>query len=506
MSLAFFLAVLRRRRRAEAVIDRRYAAWARRDVPKAAVWRARVEKLRGTPSFSIVMPVHETDPRWLAEAVASVRAQFYDKWELLITDDGSRSEAVAACLAALPVDHRIDVLRLSEPIGISAASNAALARAAGDYVTFLDHDDRLAPHALAAAACEIAENPSLDLLFSDEDQLVRGRRARPYFKPGWNPDLLLSQNLVCHMAVYRRTLVTSLGGLRKLYDGSQDYDLALRVAGEVDTKRIRHIPEVLYHWRQSAGSYSAVASARCADAARRALADHLGARAVIGVDPALPQWPAVKFALPRERSLVSVIGGAAGDARVAVYGAVEQVSTPGEASGAVLLFLAGGLAPVAGDWLEALVAQAMRPAIGAAGARLTGTRGALLHAGFNLDPVRVAVSPPARADADDPGYRGHFRLARSVAAVSGDCLAVRRSVFVAAGGLNADAGDFWDVDLCLRLAARGLRCVWEPAAWLRYAGKPAVKRAGLEWMRARWARALAADPYVNPHLSEFGVT
>jgi hypothetical protein len=294
-----------------------------------------------------------------------------------------------------------------------------------------------------------------------------------------------------------------LGGLRKLYDGSQDYDLALRVVAEVDPGRIRHIPQVLYHWRQSPQSFSAVAAERCADAARRALADHLGERATIAVDPSLPQWPVVRFVLPRERPLLSVIGGAA--ARTPGYDAIEHVAAPDSATGEVLLFLAQGLQPMSDDWLEALVAHAMRPEIGAVGARLTGVRGALLHAGFNLHPVRVAVSPRARGDADDPGYRGQFRLPRSVAAVSGDCLAVRRTVFAAAGGFNGDAGDFRDVDLCLRLAARGLRSVWEPRAWLEYTTMPAGKQAGGDWMRARWAKALAADPYVNPHLSEFGL-
>ncbi len=505
MSLAFILAALRRRRRPEAVIDRRYTAWVRRDVPKPAEWRTRLQELSVKPLFSIVMPVHETNPEWLAEAVRSVRDQFYENWELLIADDGSQSEAVAACLARLPNDHRIDILRLSSSVGISAASNAALARARGDYVTFLDHDDTLAPHALAAVACEIAETPSLDLLFSDEDQLVRGRRASPYFKPGWNPDLLLSQNLVCHMAVYRRTLVTALGGLRRAYDGSQDYDLALRATAEISAGRIRHIPRVLYHWRQSPGSFSAVDGARCADAARRALADHLGPRVRIDVDASLPQWPLIRFTLPMPRPLVSIVGATAAVVSTGDYGLVEHVAEPGSARGDVLLFLAQGLQPRGEDWLEVLVAQAVRPEIGAAGARLTGPDGALLHAGFTLDKGRVAVSPAAPGDPDDPGYRGQFRLLRTVAAVSGDCLAIRRTVFEAAGGFTAAAGDYRDVDLCLRLAARGLRSVWAPQAWLEYLLPAPTRADGADWMRARWGDALWADPYRNPHLAQFGV-
>jgi GT2 family glycosyltransferase len=497
MSLAFFMAALRRRRRPEALIDRAYPAWARRDRPDPAVWRALIAGLRHTPRFSIVMPVHETDSRWLAAAVQSVRAQFYADWELLIADDASQSPGVRAYLASLAGDERIDVQTLPARQGISAASNAALARAQGDYVTFLDHDDLLAPHALAAAAVEIAATPSLDLLFSDEDQIVRGRRASPYFKPGWNPDLLLSQNAVCHLAIYRRALVTAVGGLRPAHDGSQDYDLALRAAADLPASRVRHIPLVLYHWRQSPGSFSATAAARCADAARRALADHLGARAIVATDPALPQWPAVRMALPGIRPLVSIIGPRIDTGH---YDKVEFVAGPAQAAGSVLVWIGADMQPMQADWLEALVAQALRPEIGAAGGRITNPQGALLHAGYQLHPKAVAFSWPAPGDAADPGYRGQFRLARSVSAVSAQCLAVRRAVFEAAGGFTAASGDFQDVDLCLRLAARGLRTVWVPQAWLMTA-RLTPQRDGSAWMRARWADALQRDLYGNANLA-----
>ena len=167
LSLAFFLRAWRRRQFTEAAIDRAYRGWVRRERPDAAVWQARLESLRAAGTISIVMPVHDPEPAWLQAVIDSVRAQLYDKWELLITDDASRSPAIASILAHAAADHRIDIVRLPRSVGISAATNAALARAGGDYVTFLDHDDELAPHALAAVACEIAANPSLDLVFSE---------------------------------------------------------------------------------------------------------------------------------------------------------------------------------------------------------------------------------------------------------------------------------------------------------------------------------------------------
>jgi GT2 family glycosyltransferase len=500
-SLAFFLRAWRKRRRPEAVIDRQYPAWvARHGAPDTAQWRTRLAATPHAPGISIIMPVFETRPAWLQAAIDSVRAQLHPKWELLIADDASTSPQVAAILdREAAQDPRIDVVRLPNRAGISAASNVALSRAALDYVTFLDHDDLLAPHATAAIACELATYPETDLIFSDEDQLINDRRRRPYFKPGWNPDLLLSQNLVCHLAVYRRTLVTRLGGLRPAFDGSQDFDLALRAVSESGERRIRHIPDVLYHWRQSPGSFSATDAAACRDATSRALSEALGPPHQVRADPTLAQWPDIHFGLPDPPPTVAIIGA---PPPPTTYDAalIQHVTRPEDATADILLFLWPTLRPVTEDWLQRLLAHAARPDIGAAGPRLDSPDGHLANAGYVLDPHAVAHAPAPRADAADPGYRGHFHLARSVAALSSDCLAIRRAVFVQAGGFEASAGDFASVDLCLKLAARGLRSVWVPQARLAYTHMPKPPRAGAAWMRARWAKALANDPYHNPNL------
>jgi len=501
------LSFWRRRRRPERVLNQAYAAWLKTE-PPASAWRARVAALKRLPRISVVMPVHDPNPVWLRDAIASVRGQIYPNWELVIADDASADPAIAVCLAECDADSRMHVTRLAQQGGISAATNAALALADGDYVAFLDHDDRLAPHALAAAACAFMENPKLGLVFSDEDQLVKGRRANPYFKPGWNVDLFQSQNLVCHLAVYRRALVTQLGGMRGEMVGAQDHDLALSVVDHVGPHRVRHLPLVLYHWRQSAKSFSAREAEACRAASRRALARHLVGHATIDQDASLPQWPAVRFNLPQPLPSVSLITTAAPEVAQGAYDAalLQCVPDVARATGDVLVFLAGSLRPVDGDWLAVLVANASRLDIGAAGALLLGKAplpGQLsrrLHTGYVLHPKHVAqcVAPPS--DDADPGYRGQFALARTVSAVSGDCLAIRRDAFTAAGGFTEAAGDFAAVDLCLRLAERGLRTVWTPHAKLRYSIAPRAPSAGAAWMRRRWASVLAADPYLNPNL------
>jgi GT2 family glycosyltransferase len=498
--LAFLARAWRQRRRPEPAIDRAYPAWVRHHRVDTARWQAEIASLKTRPLISVIMPVHETHPAWLTEAIASVRTQLYPNWELMIADDASTSPTVAAILAGLPPDTRIHVTRLPTQGGISAASNLALAHAGGAYVTFLDHDDLLAPHALAAAAREITATPTLDLLFSDEDQWRRCRPARPYFKPGWNPDLLLAQNCIGHMAVYRRTLVTRLGGLRSQMDGSQDHDLALRVAEQTDPTRIRHIPEILYHWRQSPTAYSTAKAENCRAAARSAVSSHLGDAADVTAPQTLPAWAAVRFKLPQPAPTVSIIGVWPAEAGDRGGLRVKEAIDPAQAEGDVLLFLSPTLRPQNPDWLRALVAHLWREGVAAAGARLEGPGGTILHAGYVLDPKHVAQSPAPGSDSADQGYRGHFILARTVSAVSLDCLAVRRDAFLAAGGFSADAADFRAVDLSLKLATRGWRTVWVPQARLRYSRPPKPMRSGAKWMRARWAEALARDAYFSPAL------
>ncbi len=470
----------RRRNRLEARINRAYPGWLARHGARDARVPA------DAPGISVIMPVYRTRPAWLAEAIASVRAQTYPRWELLIADDASASPDIDAILTrATAGDSRIRVQRLAVRGGISAASNAALARATQPFVTFLDHDDRLAPHALAAMAFELAEHPQTDLAFSDEDQIIGGLRAAPYFKPGWNPDLMTAQNLVCHLALYRRSLVAGLGGLRPAFDGSQDYDLALRATAA--TTRIRHVPDVLYHWRQSSNSHSVIATDACKNAARRAIADALGPAGTVEPDPDLPQWPRVRFAKP--------------DVRIAI---VEGVHTNPPEDAEMLVFLSPQLRAVSADWLDTLAAHAMRPGVGAAGARLDGPYGRVHHAGYNLDPRRIAISPVGRADDQDPGYRGAYHLARTVSAVSADCLAIHRATFEAAGGFTRQAEDFAAIDLCLKLATLGLRTVWAPQARLRYTTAPPAHEKGAHWMRHRWVHELHDDRYNNPNIKELG--
>src|SRR4029453_8252448 len=228
------------------------------------------------PMISIIVPVYNPEPNWLRDAIESVRAQYYDNWQLCIADDASSKQGVRALLADYDNDPRIKVVFKPANEGISAASNAALALAEGEYVAFLDHDDELSPDALYQVVQLLNERRDLDFIYSDEDKRdPKGALASPFFKPDWSPDLEYSSNYVTHFSVYRRDIVENTGGFRSEFDGSQDYDLALRVTEQTD--KMGHIRKILYTWRMVPGSAASSLAAKpyAYTAAKRALSESL---------------------------------------------------------------------------------------------------------------------------------------------------------------------------------------------------------------------------------------
>jgi hypothetical protein len=211
------------------------------------------------------------------QAVNSVESQVYPNWQLCIADDGSDTGALtAAVVRYCESDPRILSVRLEANCGIAAATNAALALATGEFTTLFDHDDLLAPEALILLAEAIHSHPGGRLFYSDSDRLdAEAGRCEPYFKPGWNYDLLLAHNYFNHMTAYATDLLRDVGGMRPGFEGSQDYDLALRVIERLDPDSIVHLPVILYHWRISAASVTSTRLAEAVASGRRAVGEHL---------------------------------------------------------------------------------------------------------------------------------------------------------------------------------------------------------------------------------------
>ncbi len=536
-----------------------------------------IARMAAPPTLSVVMPAYDTDEHLLRQAIASVRGQLYPHWELCVADDASPGDRVWAILqAAAAEDPRIKIVRRMVNGHISAATNSALALATGAYVALMDHDDLLAEHALYEMAAEIEACPDAQLIYSDEDKIDEtGLRFDPHFKTGWNPELLLGQNMIKHLVVLRRDLMTRLGGLREGFEGSQDYDLALRAAEAVPAAQIRHVPAILYHWRQrtEAQSFSETSLDRCLDAARRAVSEHLArtgaAGAVVEPLPNAPAYLSVKRPLPSPPPLVSIIVPTrdrpellkrcvegvlkrtkykpfeliildndsvepathelfrkiAKDRRVRIlpapgpfnYSAINNRAVA-QARGEIILLLNNDVTVMDPDWLGEMVAQAARPEVGAVGAALLYEDGRVQHGGVVLgvgaaEPVAGHLYAGARSLTKS--YFNHLRLARTVSAVTAACLAMRKSVFLEAGGLDEQnlAVAFNDVDLCLKIGALGYQLIWTPRATLthlesasRGADTEPVNadrfRTEVAYMRRRWGPVLDADPFYGPNFDK----
>lgn len=503
----------------------RYERWfdAYGDDDAAALAAERAGWAGTPPIVTVIMPVCDPPPGVLEQAIASVEGQSYAGWRLRIADDASRHPGVRAALqAAAARDPRIAVVWRAERGHISAASNSALAGAEGEWVTFLDHDDLLHPHALHHVAAALVADPGLDLVYTDEDKIdEHDSHFEPHFKPDWDPDRLLAQNYVCHLAVYRRALVEAVGGLRTGYEGSQDHDLVLRIGERTSPDRIRHLPRVLYHWRAVSGSTARGIEAKpyAVAASRRAVADHLArcrpdARLVETEGKPRVVWPlpdpvpaASVIIATRDRlellrrcvdgvlratdyahrEVVVVDNGSERPETLAWLAAitadprVRVLRRPGPfnfsalmndgaaaAGGRVLVFLNNDVEPLEPGWLGELVRQAWRPEVGAVGAKLLYPDRKVQHAGVAMAGDWVARHVGVGVPDHAAGYAGRMTCVQAQSAVTGACLAMRREVFETIGGFDAErlAVDFSDIDLCLKAEALGLRVLWTPFARL----------------------------------------
>jgi GT2 family glycosyltransferase len=517
------------------------------------------------PLISLIMPVYNTDPNLLERAIQSVRQQAYAQWELCICDDGSTLPEVRRSLAtAVEHDSRIKVVHSEQNEGIAAASNQALAVASGEFVALLDHDDELAPHALYQAAKLLNRHPETDLIYSDEDKIdVTGRRYEPFFKPDWSPDLMLSCNYLCHLTVLRAGLVREVGGFQSAYDGSQDYDLFLRVLEK--TSAVQHLPKILYHWRAVSTSTAAGPSVKMTAhaAARLALQDHLARQniaAEVEAGCSLGRWR-VKYALPEQPGVSIIIptGGNIPLLEQCIQGLLEKtgyrpfelVLVDNSRSDAVqglfarttqrwakcryldcrnqsfnysrlnnlavqatneplLLFLNDDTVPINPDWLEAMVEQGQRPEVGAVGAKLLYFDNTIQHAGVVMgiygNSAHAFKNMPA--DERNPIYFDLPHVIRNCTVVTAAGLLMRREVFNQVGGFEEIhlPVAFQDVDLCLKVREQGYRIVYTPHARLyHYEAKTKAERIPnpyeIRYMQQKWAHVIAHDPYYNPNLT-----
>lgn len=472
------------------------------------------------PLVSVIMPVFNVAPVWLDQAIQSIKAQIYPEWELCIVDDGSTRLDTIAYLES--VNHpRITKKTLNKNSGISVASNTAVEIAVGEYIALMDHDDAITKNALFEMVRAInSRNP--DLIYSDEDRIDEaGNRRKPFFKPDWSPDLLRSQNYICHLTVIRKAMFEKVGGFRRGFDGAQDHDLFLRISEKTD--RIYHVPKILYSWREIDTSTTINPGSKplAQSSGLKAVNDHLKVNCRDDVSIAYAQEsehlfvfdaryplngnPLVSIIIPTkdqtgylkncldsisakssyENYEIIVLNNNSEEAGTMAFlekarstnHKLKVVDAPyafnwsrlnnhgiREANGDLFIFLNNDTEVISKDWMERLAEQALRDGIGAVGPLLLYADGTIQHAG-------VVVGMGGWADHVFKGMRPQHLMngfvspmvRRNVLAVTGSCLVISRKTMENIGPFNEEftvCGS--DVELCLRAHQNGLKNIYDP--------------------------------------------
>jgi cellulose synthase/poly-beta-1,6-N-acetylglucosamine synthase-like glycosyltransferase len=490
------------------------------------------------PLISLVLPVYNVDEKWLRKCVDSVRAQAYTNWELCIADDASTAPHIRPILENYSKeDPRIKVVFRKVNGHISAASNSAFELATGEFCVLLDHDDELTVDALFWVAKEIADHPETAMIYSDEDLIdERGKRTRPKFKPDFSRDLMYSLNLVTHLSAYRTSLIRETGGFREGLEGSQDYDLALRIIERIDEEQIRHIPRILYHWRAIRGSVAFGSDEKpyAHERAREAIRQHFERTDIRAkVEQTHFNLHRLRYVCPEPMPQLSVIVWDRNrvatpekqiDPKLNEFGQCEIVLTNaskdlGESlneavsrsTGSMIIFLRSGAIPDSDDLLNELVSFAIQPAIGCAGGLTLAPDGTVTSGGIILGGTHLANVAHTGLPEHFPGNMIRNLVASNFSAVSIDALAIRRELFDEIGGFGRDFQNprLLAADLCLRLRERDLRIVLTPYAKFRQPSKGKSEIDDIaedEQMRfrTRWANFILRDPFNNPNLTDDG--
>lgn len=498
-----------------------YQRWLAQNCPRHADLQKMAETLdlfAYQPLISVIMPVFNTDERFLREAIESVLSQVYPHWELCIADDASTKPYVQQVLKAYATqDSRIKLVLRTQNGHISRASNSALEIAEGEFVALLDHDDLLTPDALYEVVLLLNRRPATDIIYSDEDKIDHQNQLRdPFFKPDWCPDSFLSRMYTCHLTVCRKSLIDQVGGFRVGYEGAQDYDLVLRLTEA--TEQIVHLPKVLYHWRMHLGSTASSLASKyyATDAARKALSEALERRAEPGDVQVtagghficryqIKAFDRVSIIIPTknlgdvlntclnsifEKTIypnyeVLVIDNGSTEVETAEILSKWQTKEPerfkcqaldipfnyskinnyavSQVQGEYLLFLNNDTEVLTPDWLNAMVEQAQRPSTGAVGALLLYPDNTIQHAGVVAGIGGVAGHSHKYFSSKASGYFNQIQTVNNYSAITAACLMCRREVFDAVKGFEEDlAIAFNDVDLCLKMAEKGYRNVYLP--------------------------------------------
>lgn len=472
--------------------------------------------------FSIVVPLFNTPEKFLREMIQSVIDQTYSDWELCMADgsDAQHSDVERICRQYTKKDSRIKYKKLEKNLGISGNTNACLEMATGDYIGLFDHDDLLHPAALYEVMRAICEQDA-DFVYTDENTFHNEPKDAfcPHYKPDFAPDTLRANNYICHFTVFKKQLLEKTGVFRPECDGSQDYDMVLRLTEKAE--RMVHVPEILYYWRAHENSVAESVGAKpyVIEAAHKAIRDHLHRMGLQGevLDTAVPSMyrlkyeiigqPLISIIVPNkdhiellERCLHSILKLTSycnyeiiivennstetetfdfydkirSDPHISIitwqgefnYSAINNYGVK-HAEGKYLLLLNNDTEIISCDWIQEMLMYAQRTDVGAVGAKLYYEDDTIQHAGLGIGLLTLAGHLHRGFDRRHPGYMGRLIYAQDLSAVTFACVMIPRHVWDEVGGLDESfAVAFNDVDMCMRIRKAGYLIVWTPYAEL----------------------------------------
>jgi GT2 family glycosyltransferase len=508
------------------------------------------------PFFSAICYAPEGSDASLALSAGSVFDQRIANWELVVADHGRDVVRAAVLTSLMQTDRRVRSVGATD--SREAALNEAIGLAEGEFVVLLGVKDALAPDCFSVLAEVLFHGDDVDVVYADEDRIDQeGERSSPILKPAWSPDLLLSTDYLGRCVAYRRALVQELGGFRPGFGAAAEHDLALRVTERA--RRIVHVPRIAYHRRSdgtpqhrlSAGPGSARA---VADALKRrgepsAIIEEGPVRGFRNVRHPVTKSPLVSIVIPF-RDEPGLLATCAASIRANPgYGrfelvlvdndselpetfalidrlleqpGVRLVQAPGpfnwsainnravrECGGEMLLFMNNDIEARKPRWLDALVGHAIRPEVGAVGARLLYPDGSIQHAGVVVGLGGLAAHVMRGLPGDKPGYLGMAVSTRNATAVTGACMMTPRALFESFGGFDETLpASFNDVHYCLSLRAAGYLVVYTPLCELVHhesRTRGHIEEAiAVRMILDRWGEMIAAgDPYHNPLLSKW---
>lgn len=483
----------------------------------------KTEKFPREIRFSILVPLYNTPEKYLREMIQSVQAQTYSNWELCLADgsDDAHADVGELVMAYAKNDARIRYVKLEKNLGISGNTNACIDMARGDYISLFDHDDLLHPAALYDTMKAICEQ-NADFIYTDETTFHKtpDNVYNPHFKPDYAPDTLRANNYICHFTSFKASLLDSVGKFRPECDGSQDFDMVLRLTEKAE--KIVHIPKILYYWRAHPKSVASGIGAKpyVIEAAKKAVSDHLDRVGLKGevLDSVVPSLYRLKYEIEGEPLVSILIPNYEHKAELKtclesiyskstypnfeviviennsksreIFDYYEEIQKKWEnlkvvtwdghfnfsainnygaqfASGAHLLLLNNDTEVISPDWIQEMLMYSQRSDVGAVGAKLYYPDDTIQHAGLGIGLLTLAGHLHRNFDRWHTGYMGRLVYAQNLSGVTAACVMVSRDVWDQIGGLDETFEvAFNDVDLCMRIRAAGYLIVWTPFAEL----------------------------------------